>query len=484
MKESKVLKAGMWYTIGNYFLKGLSFFSLPIFTRILSASDYGIYNTFIAYENILFIFIGLAIHSSYKNAKYKFNIDSCVQSANYYTYVSNTMILIILNAVGWIIITNILFDTVQDLIQLERFSANVLIVYSFSSAVLTCFNVDVSLQYQYQRFFKISLINAIINIVLSIILINLFFDKQRYVGRMLGTTIPVLILAIYIIISFFRRAKPQKAYKQLEWGIKYSLPIIPHGISQVILSQFDRLMIARMVGQVEAGIYSFGYNVYTIVSITGKSLDNVWGPWFYEQRYKLQYEKIKSVSSIYIIAMLVFSIILMLISPEIVAILGTKEYHEAIYCVIPLVASAFFSFLYTIPASVEYFHENTKYIAVGTVGAAVINVILNMYFIDKYGYVMAAYTTLFTYVIYFLFHYFFAWKIEKRCLFSNKTVIFSVISILFFVYISQTLIEDFWSRVWIACLILALGLSYEEIKIGLVKKYIMIRLKKRNMYER
>ena len=62
----KVLKAGLGYTIGNYFLKGLNFLTIPIFSRILSTTDYGIYNTFAAYENIMFIIIGLAIHSAKK----------------------------------------------------------------------------------------------------------------------------------------------------------------------------------------------------------------------------------------------------------------------------------------------------------------------------------------------------------------------------------------------------------------------------------
>ena len=43
-------KAGIWYTLGNILLKGCIFFTLPIFTRILSTNDFGIYNTYMAYE--------------------------------------------------------------------------------------------------------------------------------------------------------------------------------------------------------------------------------------------------------------------------------------------------------------------------------------------------------------------------------------------------------------------------------------------------
>ena len=54
-----ILKAGLGYTIGNYMIKGLTFFSIPIFARLLSPDNYGIYNTYIAYESILCYVCGL-----------------------------------------------------------------------------------------------------------------------------------------------------------------------------------------------------------------------------------------------------------------------------------------------------------------------------------------------------------------------------------------------------------------------------------------
>ena len=74
VKQNKIVKAGFGYTIGNYFLKGLSFFTIPLFTRLLTTQDYGKYNTFLSYENILFVLLGFAIHSSYKNARYRFGV--------------------------------------------------------------------------------------------------------------------------------------------------------------------------------------------------------------------------------------------------------------------------------------------------------------------------------------------------------------------------------------------------------------------------
>ena len=57
------------------------------------------------------------------------------------------------------------------------------------------------------------------------------------------------------------------------------------------------------------------------------------------------------------------------------------EYQEAIYITIPIIIGGFFSYLYSFPAIVEYYYEKTKFIAIGTMCAASINIFLNYIFI-------------------------------------------------------------------------------------------------------
>ena len=69
----KVAKAGAGYVIGNYLLKGITFLSAPIFTRLLTTADFGLYSTYTAYWSIFYIILGLALHSSIATAKYKYS---------------------------------------------------------------------------------------------------------------------------------------------------------------------------------------------------------------------------------------------------------------------------------------------------------------------------------------------------------------------------------------------------------------------------
>lgn len=468
---SKTIKAGIGYVIGNYLLKGLVFLTIPIFARLLSPSDYGTYNTFVAYESIGTILLSLAIHSSYKNARYKYSdIKNGVMLFEH--YVSTTMIFLIVSSFVWFFGVFLFSNSLSKILGLDEICLYFLIPYCLGGAIITCFNSYMGLQYKFKNYLIIALTNALTSITLSIVLIKTVFSNQPYMGRIIGTTLPIVIIGIVIATYFIKKAHPQKYVDFLSWGIKYSFPIVPHGLSQIVLSQFDRVMIYRMIGTAEAGLYSFCYNIYMIFFVTINSLDNVWGPWFYEKRHAKDLDQIKKVSTLYILLMSFFAAVLILISPELVKILAPSSYHDAIYCVIPVVGAGFFVFLYNIPASVEYFHEKTKYIAIGTMSAAVINILLNLYFIPAFGYVAAAYTTFATYIIYFIFHYVLAWRIEKRSLFDTKKIVLISSCVILIVFGARALVHEPVIR-WITAVILGIVLIYfEESKFGFFKKKI------------
>lgn len=472
MSENKVLKAGIGYTFANYLISGLNFLTIPIFARLLSTSDYGIYNTFAAYQSILFVFIGCALNTSYKNAryKYKFKSESPNKSYCYEEYASSSIVFTIINSVIYALILNILYPYISKYIGINRLLVNCLIIASFGQALISLFNADASLTYSYKSYIKISLVNAISNVIVSIFLIVFVLNVNKYLGRVFGNCIPLFFAGLYIIVKFFKRSKPGYTKGYIKWGLAYSLPIIPHAISQIILSQFDRIMINNMIGSSEAGIYSFAYTIFTIISVTYTSLDTVWSQWFYDHLNKKLYKPIRTKSNIYMILMCMFSSMVILLSPEIITILGTSKFHDSIYCVIPIIVGGFLSFLYLIPAGVEYYTENTKFIALGTTSAAIINIILNYVFILRYGYQAAAYTTLVTYLLNFIFHYLISRKLYDVILFDLRVIVSSILLILVIAIISFAYLDSFVIRLVIFIILMILFLIVEEKNIHLIAK--------------
>lgn len=413
--SNKVIKAGFWYTAGNFFLKGISFLTLPIFTRLLSTADYGLVNTYMAYEGIVSIIIGLGLAGTVKSAKYEFKED-------FEDYLSSTVALSFTVFLFVLFIGNIFFETIQRYFEFSQFIYNILILNSYASFLILFVSQRYIIEFQYKKFLLISFINTIFSVVLSLTAI-VVLQSDKYMGRIIGQAVPMIIIGMCI---FYRlRVKKSIDKRHIKFGLIMGVPLIAHYLSQSILSQFDRIMIQKYISSSEAGIYSFVYNVGLILNVILISLQNVWTPWVYSKIDNKEYADVYNKSKYFIVLFSILTIGLITISPEIIMIMSPKQYWSGINMVLPIVLSVYCNFIYILPADVEYFFKKTHYIGLGTIMAALLNIILNIYFIPRYGSIAAAYTTLISYIGLFVFHWIISRKIFNVKLYSLGFIIMS-----------------------------------------------------------
>ena len=82
MKSKDYAKTGTYYLVGNLFNKGIAFLTIIIYTRILTAYDYGIINTFSSWVGILSMILGMSLQNSIRVAfvDFKEKIDDLVDN--------------------------------------------------------------------------------------------------------------------------------------------------------------------------------------------------------------------------------------------------------------------------------------------------------------------------------------------------------------------------------------------------------------------
>ena len=67
--KNKVLKAGGISVFSTILIKGINYFTLPIFIRIMPKDDYGNYSSFLSYISIFSVFLSFGIHGLQKAVK-------------------------------------------------------------------------------------------------------------------------------------------------------------------------------------------------------------------------------------------------------------------------------------------------------------------------------------------------------------------------------------------------------------------------------
>lgn len=155
MVKNRIIKAGIGYTIGNYLIKGIGFFTVPIFTRLLTVADYGLYNTFFAYESIFYLFVCFSLHTCLKNAKYKY-------SENFSDFCSSCILLICLTSFVWFCIASIfVMFAHNNFVRQYNWLIVAFVVCCFSSSLLVFFNSYTCLDYDYKTYCIVAAVNAI-----------------------------------------------------------------------------------------------------------------------------------------------------------------------------------------------------------------------------------------------------------------------------------------------------------------------------------
>ena len=96
---------------------------------------------------------------------------------------------------------------------------------------------------------------------------------------------------------------------------------------------------------------------------------------------------------------------MMVFAPDVVAILATDAYSQAVWIIPPVAASVFFVFVYMQFANVQMYYGENRGITWISLIAAAANVVLNALCIPRFGYLAAGWTTLASYVLLTLLHY-------------------------------------------------------------------------------
>ena len=413
--KGKLIKAGVIYTSANILLKGISFFTIPLFIRLLTPEEFGRFNIFVSFEAIIFMFSGLTLHASIKNAYYDIKND-------YDTYVKNCFYVEILNSFLIALIVNVVCYFWSKQIDLSFVEVNLLTISGFCNALITLYGSILIMEYKAGSYAVVSFISVVVGISLSVLLIFTFFDFNHYLGRIIGLVIGQLSATAYLLYKVFGSGLAPVKVSYWRYGLKISIPIIPHGLSQIILGSANRIMIKYMYNSALAGIFSFTYTVTVVPQVLFQSVSSVWEPWFFDRMSHNDLEQIKRKSNLFCLLISVVFTIMACITPELVRILATEEYYEAIDISIITLIGCYFATLYIIPCEIEYYYKKTKHIATSTAACAFVNVSLNFILMQYYTYKIAAIVSLSAYFLYFLFHLYMSFYICKKWIFDIKRI--------------------------------------------------------------
>jgi len=273
-------------------------------------------------------------------------------------------------------------------------------------------------EYKYKPMVLMTVIISVMTPCVSLLLIynTALREKALIIGYLSVQCIAGLIFYIY------QFCKGKCFYDREYWSyaVKFNIPLIPHYLSLMVLAQSDRLMIKSLCSESDAGIYGFAYQIASTLSVMSSAINGSRVPWTYEQLRDKKYTGLRKITISLVVLMASITLMVNLMSPDIITVLGTREYLSAVY-VIPIVTlGVYFTFCYDLYASIEFYYGSTKYVMIASFVGAVLNLALNRLFLPIFGFIAAAYTTLVCYMVLMIMHYLFSCKVLKDQNISEK----------------------------------------------------------------
>lgn len=462
-----VAKAGLWYTVSNFAFRAVAFITTPVFARILSKNEYGEFNNITSWVAILFILTSCDLYTSIIRAKLDYESDLERYSLSILTLESIITLLLF-------VITMLFKGFLANIMGIEEKYFFIMFAYLFLVQGFYVFITNERAHYRYKIFSIITGVGIVASCLLSLMLVVMMRNKLD--ARVYGQYIPYIIIGFILYILVIKNGKSIHL-PYYKYGLFLSVPLVPHLLSMTVLSSSDKIMITKLSGVEFTAIYSVAYIVANIVTILIDSMNKAWAPWFLDSVKAGDIKTVQKVTIPY--AGIFFGLIfgLYLVAPEVVMILGGKQYRDGIYVLPPLIAGCAFQFVYTMYVQVEFYEKKMKMVAFGTTIAAVVNIILNYLLIPVFGYKAAGYTTLFGYMVLFFIHYITICKLGYKNIFDRRVIFVGLLLVMSAIPFAMLLYRNNFARyIIITVYILALFIVFMK-----SKRKIMSLIRRKNI---
>ncbi len=409
-KGNKVIKAGVWYTVVNFLTKGAIYFTTPIFTRIMTKGDLGVYSNINAWYQVLIYILTFDMAVSLGLARFDYKEELDRYSSSILVYGSGITLffygLVLLN-----------MDFFCSLFSMPAYSIHIIFLYILVNPALSVYQARNMFQFRYKASAAITLLTLGLSICFSLLLVHVM--KDQLMGRVIGNFVPVAVVCLCLYIWTIIRGKGF-SLKYFKYAVLISFPMIWHSIAIHLLASGDRIVITKLLGAEANALYTVAFTTGSIASALWNAMNSAWSPWSTEKMNSEDTETMKKASRGYLLLFAFAVLWLLLLTPEVLLIMGGKAYIEAVFVLPPVIVGCLCQFVYSFYINAEFYLKKQTRIAIATIISAALNLGLNYLLIPRFGYIAAAYTTLFGYLFLLVFHSISLYGLGKRHWYDNR----------------------------------------------------------------
>ena len=377
--------------------KGISFFLLPVYTTYLSPSDYGVLGVTTSISSFLALLITLSLSSAASRFYYKNE-----RNEDYCRKIFGTIAVITLFnsiAIGALLLIfhKYLIDPIAGGIKFYPFLF-LTILYTIVTPLYTLYQDYLRTRQNGLHFGINSLSNFLLNVSLIIIALSVF--HLGVAGVLLANLTTAIVFFLYVSLTFLKNIEFRISRPLVKTCLGYSLPLLPHTLANWSNGMIDKLLVNGLRSSSDAGIYNLGQQYGSVLNNVAIGVHSAFTPWFYEKvnNGEKSYKIISKTSEMIVSVISLLAVVMTIFSKEVLTLMTSNPAFGEVWKIVPFITGAYifqcvyFFFIQTL------FLSNTKVIFTVTVTTVILNVLLNILLIPKWGFYGSAVACFATYL--------------------------------------------------------------------------------------
>jgi len=238
--------------------------------------------------------------------------------------------------------------------------------------------------------------------IFRVIIISIFFllgyKLYGVLAAVIAAAIFGFVLSVYFLVKLFPIIVSKRSQGKVDRKsvIAYSFPLFLTVFLSLIVNQTDIIMLGYFVDSKDVGVYSIAYRLSQLVFIISISFVGIFAPIVSELHSKKKIKRLRSLLKtvarwVLTISLPIF-IILVIYPAKILGLFG-EEFLGGVDVLYVLSFSALLSSVISLSGYIITMSGRVKLALVNSLCAALLNVVLNLLLIPKYGTMGAAIST-------------------------------------------------------------------------------------------
>ena len=400
-KERKItlrrpVRSSLLFLIFQLGARVLAFLTTPIFTRLLTPTEYALTPLYFTWQTLLCALVTLELTGSVLltvMAGRRRDTDALLASTHTLCTLSLLVFLILYLLFG---------RQIDRFTGLSRPLTLLLFLHTFASLSLTLYSAKAKFLYRPERTLPLMFATSVLGPVLGIFLVS--YTPLRAEGRVIGITLGTVVAAIPLIYHIYKNGRCFLSRAPLGELLSRGLPLLPHYLGLTLLAEMGRIFVSRSeTPDALAKLGIAGTLAHAITMLIG-AINSAFFPWVLRRLRGKEEARVKTMSRAVLLTVMTGALTVGLLAPEALALLAPSAYGEAGRAILPLLYTTVPSFLYTLFASVTLYRRRTLPMTVATLSATLSALGLHLLLVPKYSFVGAAWATAIGYTLLALLH--------------------------------------------------------------------------------